>query len=552
MIALRVVLCVVVCAWSAGVAEAGRMSMRNGSPSTIVWDGSGDVVTSNFPYGEVRILADLGAPTARGIFVHEQQTILDPFANFNPTQTVYVALLLQLPDGRPAACLGSSPPSACARIRTLRDFLDSTECTFNYSQCWNQYGWAENGGCAGITEDDCRNKAGAALGVYFFLVQDGQGYWKLNDTAATQLQQFFDQGLVDPTRVAVSLAVSIDGFDVGGGAEIVDFTVGNLRPTGPTFQTGSTPAFSWTRADGAVWYQLWVNDAQGNKVNEWYRFDTANCGSGVCSIAPGPALADGWAQFWVRAAGNGWVGPWMPSPRFVVQAPPILNARVLSLYPVTGATAGGATTLWAYVENTGNTRMPAVATVNFLVSGPGGIGGNVGSASVAGLSPGTPTWVAFNWTVPGAGGAYSYQAQVTWQTGASPLSGPLAFDVTGPSAQVLALFRVTPSPSPGDTRTLWAHVRNTGTAPLPAGTQVWFFINRPTGGGEWAGSTVVSGLAAGASNWYALSWTIPAHYSLGQYSYVARVYRTGAGAISEWSAAQAFDVCNVCLGEVHK
>ena len=119
---------------------------------------------------------------------------------------------------------------------------------------------------------------------------------------------------------------------------------------------------------------------------------------------------------------------------------------------------------------------------------------------------------------------------VGWKTGGT----------TTDSAQVTSLWTVTGAQA-GKTSTLYAQVKNTGSAALPSDALVWFYVTGPNWTNYWVGSASVSGLGAGSTAWYAYNWPIPSSATAGTYTYWARVYR-GSTAISDWSSSQSFTV----------
>ncbi len=75
---------------------------------------------------------------------------------------------------------------------------------------------------------------------------------------------------------------------------------------------GTTPEYRWQALCGATWYQLWVNDGSGTRINRWYRASETACaaGSGDCMVTPSEAIA-GSAVWWVRAWSTPQAyGPW--------------------------------------------------------------------------------------------------------------------------------------------------------------------------------------------------------------------------------------------------
>jgi hypothetical protein len=220
-----------------------------------------------------------------------------------------------------------------------------------------------------------------------------------------------------------------------------------------------------------------------------------------------------------------------------------LSAAIPLLWPVPVTQVGGTVPLWAFVRNTSAIPLPADARVWFLVNGPG-FNSWVGSASVAGLAPGATAWFSYNWTIPSGTtpGAHEYRAQV-W-TDIAPLSslvGPQAFDVAPVviAADITSLWPVT-NAAQGTSATLWALVRNTGTAALPADARVWFLVAGPSFT-SWVGSASVSGLAPGATAWYSYNWSIPSNQTIGNYEYRSQVW-TNTAPLSALFGPQAFSI----------
>jgi subtilisin family serine protease len=118
----------------------------------------------------------------------------------------------------------------------------------------------------------------------------------------------------------------------------------------------------------------------------------------------------------------------------------------------------------------------------------------------------------------------------------------LAYSLWGAasSSAIEALWPVNGA-QPGGTAPLWALVRNTGTAPLPADARVWFQVNGPGVSNQWVGSASVAGLAAGAAAWYSYNWAIPGAATPGTYEYRAQVW-TNTGPHSSLFGPQGFIV----------
>lgn len=98
------------------------------------------------------------------------------------------------------------------------------------------------------------------------------------------------------------------------------------------------------------------------------------------------------------------------------------------------------------------------------------------------------------------------------------------------------------APQAGKSARLWALVRNNGSNPLEAGQAVWFYVETSAGtSGVWVGSRIISGLAPGASSWFAFDWTVPPNYS-GTWRYWARTYLHGSTPTSNWTGPQNFTI----------
>jgi hypothetical protein len=182
-----------------------------------------------------------------------------------------------------------------------------------------------------------------------------------------------------------------------------------------------------------------------------------------------------------------------------------------------------------------------------MVSGPSWTANPwVGSADTSGLSTGSSRWVSFDWVVPvdRTAGTHQYTAHVHVNgLGAISATGPTqAFAVGGgPSARIDALFGVTGA-TPGGSATLWGRVTNTSGVALPAGSKAWFYVDGPAWTGDhWVGFASIDGLAPGATQWYSLSYSIPASAQAGTYTYRVQAWRPGAP-ISPWSVLQPFTV----------
>jgi hypothetical protein len=295
------------------------------------------------------------------------------------------------------------------------------------------------------------------------------------------------------------------------------------------FWVGS-PSWSGTHWVGSV-------SVSGLAVNasDWYSY--------VWGISAS-AAADNytyWAQVYTsHTAISEWKGP----QSFTVLCGSV-TASVISLYSVTGAQCGHTSTLWAQVKNTGSAALPSNAKVWYWVDGPSWSGSHwVGSASTAGLGVGTTHWYSYRWAIPASAtaGSYTYWAQA-WTTHViSYWKGPQTFTVScgSASASIISLWQVTGARC-GQSSTLWAQVKNTGSAALSSNAKVWYWVDGPSWSGtHWVGSASAAGLAVNATDWYSYAWAISASATAGSYTYWAQVWTTQA--ISPWKGPQGFSV----------
>ncbi len=373
------------------------------------------------------------------------------------------------------------------------------------------------------------------------------GRTSMND--GTNPSSFLSSGGAGGLKISnISAVGSTISFQLGSGGSTCYLS----KPTliSPTGTVTATPTYSWNAVSGAEQYQLYVSDSgtQG-KIQSWYQASAIGCSSGIgtCSVTPSTSLAAGSATFWIRAwasCNGGTYSNWSDGRSFTVSGGGAPSGKILQLYPVSNATVGSTAVLWAQVQNTGSTAFSANAKVWFYVSG---LPNNwVGSTSVANLGVGGTQWYAYNWAIPSAVSARTYQYWAIIYDGNSPISPwslAQAFTIStggggSPSAKILSLWDVNGATAGGTAR-LWAQVQSNGSSALPANTLVWFWVSGLAN--NWVGYASVGGLQAGSIVWAYYDWTIPSNLTTGSYSYYARVY-SGNTALSDWSAAQSFVV----------
>ena len=186
----------------------------------------------------------------------------------------------------------------------------------------------------------------------------------------------------------------------------------------------------------AVWFFV---SGPGWSGSHWVGSDS------VSGLAPGDPAA--WYSYsWAIPSGAEagryayWAQVWSGSAISLFRGPEVFDvdctsALVVAVWPVDNAHFGQVSRLWAEVKNTGTVAMCTDVKVRFWVDGPGWSGSHwVGSASVAGLAPNTPTWYSYDWMIPAwAVGSYTYWAQVfAGKSAISPWSSGEVFTVSCP------------------------------------------------------------------------------------------------------------------------
>jgi hypothetical protein len=326
--------------------------------------------------------------------------------------------------------------------------------------------------------------------------------------------------------------------------------------------SGATPGGSAT-----LWAHVWNSGSQALASNAyvWFYVDgpgwgTASHWFGAVSISGLAAHSGGWYYYvWSIPVGatpgtyTYWakafyyeVGGWMdasdwyyPGQTFTVS----YGLVVTSYWPVYAPIAGGSATLWAQVKNQASSAVPAGTWLWFYVSGPG-YANFVTDVDISYLGSGASQWYSISW-VPPSTGTYTYWAKAYYWTGsgwvdASDWRYPgQAFTVTY-GVQITSYWPPSNTVT-GGTTTLWAQVKNLWAYALPSAV-VWFYVDGPGWtGSHWVGYKVITGQAAGTSQWYGLSWTVP--FTLGTYTYWAIAYTWAGIGMSDFHyPGQTFNV----------
>lgn len=128
------------------------------------------------------------------------------------------------------------------------------------------------------------------------------------------------------------------GFRMGAGAicptevvfdNVLVTAVPSATPVTPQGAVAvSQPTFAWTSVGAGAWYYLWLNDAQGRVLDQWY--DGWNiCDATQCTVTLGINLPPGsyrwWLQSWTPTGGN---SDWSAETNFAVVTPAVPTAPI--------------------------------------------------------------------------------------------------------------------------------------------------------------------------------------------------------------------------------
>lgn len=92
-----------------------------------------------------------------------------------------------------------------------------------------------------------------------------------------------------------------------------------ISPTGRSRR--NPPKYFWHAVPGAEWYDHWVDDSTGTRVNEWLTAAQAHCPAGTedCWARPAVPLAAGKAMWWIQTWNAAGYGPWSDGMAFRVR-----------------------------------------------------------------------------------------------------------------------------------------------------------------------------------------------------------------------------------------
>ncbi len=228
-------------------------------------------------------------------------------------------------------------------------------------------------------------------------------------------RDYYYQGAEDPVghpRHAGYQLMSQDIADV-----LLAPPPGAAGPTAPTGDVGTAaPAYEWTSASGATWYELAVQDAAGATVHRrWYKASD-HCAS-PCSVTPVDALPAGGDYSWtVQPRNPGGLGPVSPAQTFTYWAAPPVAA--------TGSTPSGPTFAtdpvftWSEVADATAYRLEVEDGVGTVYDAAYA----AASVCAAGLCSTSPALGL-------ATGDHSWRVTASNPAGSAPASPDLAFEV---------------------------------------------------------------------------------------------------------------------------
>jgi hypothetical protein len=140
------------------------------------------------------------------------------------------------------------------------------------------------------------------------------------------------------------LRINFSAFPATNQIDDIQFDALPAEPPMPLLPSGldgdANPEFVWTKNSCASWYQLWVNDPLGNRVNQWFPANEVNCDQNECSITiDGLTLRDGTCTWWVRSWINGVTTPWSDGRNFRVGSDkPLTEPHLISPDGVSSST----------------------------------------------------------------------------------------------------------------------------------------------------------------------------------------------------------------------
>ncbi len=196
--------------------------------------------------------------------------------------------------------------------------------------------------------------------------------------------------------------------------------------------------YTWDAVDNATWYYLWVNDASGNKVKDWYTAAQCGCGSGTgtCSVTPSATLS-GNSTWWVRTWNDSGYGDWSDGLSFSAGSaggPPAAATLTSPTGTITDTTptytwpaVSNATWYYLWVNDASGNRIKS-----WYAASDCGCASGTGNCSVTpstSLSAGNYDWWLRTWNDSGYGNWSSGQS-FTVSSGGGSTSEVLAGDIT--------------------------------------------------------------------------------------------------------------------------
>jgi hypothetical protein len=196
-----------------------------------------------------------------------------------------------------------------------------------------------------------------------------------------------------------------------------------ISPSGTI--TDTTPTYVWNAVPSATYYQLYVNDMTGNRIQQWYTADACGCasGTGTCSITPTTEVV-GSCIWYIQSYNGAGYSPWSSGLSFTTPIPtPPSEATLIS--PSGVILEATPTYRWNPVSN-------STWYCLYVNDSTGNKINQWYAAADAGCPDGVGTCSATP-TIALAAGAGEWYIRTYNSSGYGPWSAPMAFTVTTPT-----------------------------------------------------------------------------------------------------------------------
>jgi hypothetical protein len=313
--------------------------------------------------------------------------------------------------------------------------------------------------------------------------------------------------LDDNTRTAHGPCDDLPVVDMGAYEYQTSVTVAALLSPSGTIIT-NIPTYTWNAVYNSAWYYLYVADAAGTTIMQWYSAEQAGCssGSGTCSVGPQTALGKGSATWWVQTWNPGGSGPWSSGMAFSVAPAQPGQVSLISPSGITDTNTPtykwnadpNATWYYLFVTDTSGVKI-----LQWCTAEQAGCSIGTGTCSLTpqiAVAAGSATWWIQAWS-PGGVGSWSTSKTFIAPTPVPPgkvglISPAGTIDTNLPTYKWNA-----------DPRATWYYLwvgDSTGTKIIQ-----WYSAAQagcPSGGGTCSLTPEIP-LAQGSATWWILTWS---------------------------------------------